>query len=200
MLICNISAFSTILKTVWWSVEVCRVKDQKLEPLIAGQQPEQRRSAPPVTSSKLIWGLCVWMGECSQAFPGQPRDIISPVSPGFTPRPPPSRTCLKYFTREGFILARSPNQLSGLLSRWRSSGSAPSSSWITELLAQFLRKRPQRLGQKQITFKLFEAGRPLQLYRSLKEVSFDSMGFFKIKALSQPGSKRCLLLKASTVL
>lgn len=132
------------------------------------------------------------MGECSQVFPGEPRDIISPVSPGFTPRPPPSRTCLKYFTREGFILARSPNQLSGLLSRWRSSGSAPSSSWITELLAQSLRKRPQRLGQKQITFKLFEAGRPLQLYRSLKEVSFDSMGFFKIKALSHPGSKRCV--------
>lgn len=48
-----------------------------------------------------------------------------------------------------------------------------------------LRKRPQRLGQKWITFKLFEAGRPLQLYRSLKEVGFDSMGFFKIKVLSK---------------
>ncbi|KAF7654421.1 hypothetical protein LDENG_00070200 [Lucifuga dentata] len=36
----------------------------------------------------------------SEAFPGQPGDIIPPVCPGSSPGPPPSWTCLEDFPRE----------------------------------------------------------------------------------------------------
>ncbi|KAI3355662.1 hypothetical protein L3Q82_004257 [Scortum barcoo] len=35
-----------------------------------------------------------------EAFPGQPRDIVSPACPGSSPRPPPGGTCLEHLPRE----------------------------------------------------------------------------------------------------
>lgn len=57
---------------------------------------------------------------CSKAN----RDIISPVSPGFTPGPPPSKTC--------------PKHLNCLLLMWSSSSSTSSPSWMTQLLTLYL--------------------------------------------------------------
>ncbi|KAI3360480.1 hypothetical protein L3Q82_002269 [Scortum barcoo] len=39
-------------------------------------------------------------GGSSEAFPGQPRDIVSPACPGSSPRPPPGGTCLEHLPRE----------------------------------------------------------------------------------------------------
>ena len=73
-----------------------------------GQQLEQRSPDVPVPSHflQLIRGDPV-------AFPGQPRDIVSPTcpgsSPGSSPGSPPSRTCKEHLTREA---SRShPNQM-----------------------------------------------------------------------------------------
>ncbi|KAI3364926.1 hypothetical protein L3Q82_001107 [Scortum barcoo] len=35
-----------------------------------------------------------------EAFPGQPRDIVSPACPWSSPRPPPGGTCLEHLPRE----------------------------------------------------------------------------------------------------
>ncbi|KAK0146363.1 hypothetical protein N1851_014338 [Merluccius polli] len=42
-----------------------------------------------------------------EAFPGQPRDIVSPAYPGSSPGPPTSGTCPKHLTREAS--GRHPN-------------------------------------------------------------------------------------------
>ncbi len=83
----------------------------------------------------------------------QCRDIIPPPGPGSAPGPPPSWTCLEHLAREvaslpeGF-LARCLNQLNWLLLTQRSSGSALSSSRMTELLTLSLRQMPGTLVRK----------------------------------------------------
>ena len=48
-----------------------------------------------------------------EAFPGKPRDIVSPAFPGkyywYSLGSPPSRTCLEHLTRE--VSRRHPNQM-----------------------------------------------------------------------------------------
>ncbi|KAK0136585.1 hypothetical protein N1851_027270 [Merluccius polli] len=88
-----------------------------------------------------------------EAFPGQPRDIVSPACPGSSPGPPTSGTCPEHLTREasGGILTRCPSHLIWLLSTRRSSGSTPSSSRMTELLTLSLRESPATLLRKLIS-------------------------------------------------
>ncbi|KAL3983525.1 myosin XVIII [Sarotherodon galilaeus] len=60
-----------------------------------GQQPKQRSPDLPLPSHllQLIRGN-------TKAFPGQPRDIISPACPGSAPGPPPGGTCPEHLTQE----------------------------------------------------------------------------------------------------
>ncbi|KAI3356618.1 hypothetical protein L3Q82_017828 [Scortum barcoo] len=59
------------------------------------QQSEQRCPDFPHPRHflQLFWGD-------PEAFPGQPRDIVSPACPGSSPRPPPGGTCLEHLPRE----------------------------------------------------------------------------------------------------
>ncbi|XP_060798521.1 class I histocompatibility antigen, F10 alpha chain-like isoform X2 [Neoarius graeffei] len=40
------------------------------------------------------------LGKNTEAFPGQPRDIVPPACPGSSPGPPPGGTCLEHLPRE----------------------------------------------------------------------------------------------------
>ena len=80
-------------------------------------------------------GHFLQFGEDWKAFPGQPSDIVTPVYPGSSFRP-------------GGIRYRCLSHLSWLLSMWRSSGSTPSSSRVTELLTLSIREHPATLRRK----------------------------------------------------
>ncbi|MEQ2220455.1 hypothetical protein ILYODFUR_005639 [Ilyodon furcidens] len=69
-----------------------------------------------------------------KAFTSQPRDIVPPACPGSSTGPPSGGTCLEHLLRRhpGGIRYRCPSHLNWLLSMWRSSGSTPSSSHMTE--------------------------------------------------------------------
>lgn len=75
-----------------------------------------------------------------KAFPGQPRDVISPACPGSPPGPSPDRTWL----------AEAPypqgDRLSWLLSIWRSS--TLSSSQLARLITLSLRENPSICWRK----------------------------------------------------
>uniref|UniRef100_A0AAX7UHU7 Sodium channel protein n=1 Tax=Astatotilapia calliptera TaxID=8154 RepID=A0AAX7UHU7_ASTCA len=66
---------------------------------LRGQQPKQRSPDLPLPSHllQLVRGN-------TKAFPGQPRDIISPVFPGSAPGPPPCGTCLELLNQEGRVV------------------------------------------------------------------------------------------------
>ncbi|KAI3367358.1 hypothetical protein L3Q82_026167 [Scortum barcoo] len=51
-----------------------------------------------------------------EAFPGQPRDIVSPACPGSSPRPPPGGTCLEHLPREASRGALPLKELTNYLS------------------------------------------------------------------------------------
>ncbi|KAI3371700.1 hypothetical protein L3Q82_024264 [Scortum barcoo] len=53
---------------------------------------DAQTSLTPDTSSSSSRGT-------PEAFPGQPRDIVSPVCPGSSPRPPPGGTCLEHLSK-----------------------------------------------------------------------------------------------------
>ena len=78
--------------------------------------------------------------EDPKVFPGQLSDIVTPACPGSSLGSPPGG--MPGIPPEG------PSHLSWLLSMWRSSGSTPSSSQVTELLALTLRERPATLRKK----------------------------------------------------
>ncbi|KAM4543101.1 eukaryotic translation initiation factor 5A-2 isoform 2-T2 [Odontesthes bonariensis] len=67
-------------------------------------QLEQRDPDVPVPGHflQLFWGD-------PEAFPAQPRNIVSPTCPGSSPEPPPSGTGPKHLTGEAF--RRHPNQI-----------------------------------------------------------------------------------------
>jgi len=60
-----------------------------------GQQLEQRNPDFPVPGHFLQL-----FRRDPEAFPGQPRDIVSPTCPGASPGSPPSGTCPEHLTRE----------------------------------------------------------------------------------------------------
>lgn len=59
-------------------------------------------SLAPISSSWLIQ-----LGP--KKFPGQPRDLVLPVCPGYSPGSPPGGTCLEHFLRE--VSRRHPKQI-----------------------------------------------------------------------------------------
>ena len=111
-----------------------------------GQQLEQRNPDFPVPGHFLQL-----FRRDPEAFPGQPRDIVSPTCPGASPGSPPSGTCPEHLTREASRRHPNPSHLSWLLSMWRSSGFTPSPSQMTELLTLSLRESPDTLRRKPIS-------------------------------------------------
>ncbi len=91
-------------------------------------------------------------GHISQFWLGDPRDIISPPGCWSAPGPVLNWTCLEHLPRE--VTSRHPYQmpdhLNCLLSAQRSSGSTPSSSWMTELLNSSQKVTPPTLLRKPI--------------------------------------------------
>ena len=69
-----------------------------------GQQLEQRSPDIPVPGHFFQ----LFRGD-PEAFPGEPKDIVSPTCPGFSPGSPPSETCPEHLTREAS--RRHPNQM-----------------------------------------------------------------------------------------
>ncbi|KAI3355635.1 hypothetical protein L3Q82_004174 [Scortum barcoo] len=66
---------------------------QKLENELKRWRKDAQTSLTPDTSSSSSGGD-------PEAFPGQPRDIVSPACPGSSRRPPPGGTCLEHLPRE----------------------------------------------------------------------------------------------------
>ncbi|XDV29368.1 hypothetical protein PO909_032505 [Leuciscus waleckii] len=84
----------------------------------------------------------------TEAFPGQPGDIVPPACPRSSPGSPPGGTCPEHLP--GKASRRHPEKMPEPTSMWRSSGSTLSSSRVTELLTLSLRDRPATLRRKLI--------------------------------------------------
>lgn len=88
------------------------------------------------------------MRENTVAFLGLLRDIVAPVCPETTARPPPGRT---YPPHPGGFLIRCPTHLNWHFSMWRSSGFTLRPSQLTKIFTLSLRASPAALLRELIS-------------------------------------------------
>lgn len=74
----------------------CHSYREERDYLVLRNSKHNRRTELTQTETNGIT-LCMYLN--------QPRDIMSPVWPGCTPVPPPSRTCPKHFTKESSVIS-----------------------------------------------------------------------------------------------
>lgn len=83
----------SLIKCVWMR---CHSYREERDYLVLRNSKHNRRTELTQTETNGIT-LCMYLN--------QPRDIMSPVWPGCTPVPPPSRTCPKHFTKESSVIS-----------------------------------------------------------------------------------------------